>query len=147
MKLNYLTNCFAAIQRRLFSGILCLMAIAFVWQGGFLVNHAIAAPFSPMLATDMGNQVKDKAREDASSAKGFIRDAANQVEKTASQNANKIGQATDGSNSFLERKAKLDAATIQRRAEADAARTQNAVDTTKNAVERTVDNIKDAFSS
>ncbi len=48
MKQNYLMNCLVAIQRRLFSSILCLMAIAFVWQGGFSINHAIANPLNPM---------------------------------------------------------------------------------------------------
>lgn len=150
MKLNFLTEQIKPIGRWITTAIFCLSAMTFIWQGGFFHHHgtAIAAPSSVYLvATDVGKDVKDKAREDAGSAKGFIRDAANQVERTANKNANKVEDATDGSGNFLERKAKKDAATIQKRAEQDAARTQDAVDDTKNVIERTVDNIKDTFNN
>jgi uncharacterized protein YjbJ (UPF0337 family) len=94
-------------------------------------------------AKDMGDQVQGKVREDAGRAKNFIRDTADQVERTANKNAQRVGQADEGG--FFTRRARKDAGLIHKRAEEDAARTQKAVDNTKNAVQRTVDNVKDNF--
>lgn len=147
MKLNYFTQRVSILRRWIATTILCLSAIAFVWQGTFFHNTAaMASPIANLIAsTDAGNQIKDKTSEDAGRAKGFIRDVENQVKKTANKNADRVEEATDGKGNFIERKAKRDKATIERRAEEDASRTQKAVDNTKNAVERTVDNIKDAI--
>jgi hypothetical protein len=136
----------STVGRFLAKTVLCMLAIAFVWQGAFFSNTiAMANPTANLIASaDAGDQVKYKASEDAGRAKGFIRDTADKVKEAAKSNAAKVDRGTDD-GSFVERKAKSDAATIQRRAEEDAARTQKAVDNTKNAVESTVDKIKDVF--
>lgn len=128
--------------------VLCLSAIAFVWQGAFFSNsNAMAAPGASLIATaDAGDRVKEKVSEDAGRAKNFIQDTKDKVERTAKTNASKVEDATDGNGGFFERKAKRDAARIEKRAEEDAARTEKAVDNTKNAVKSTVDKIKDGFS-
>lgn len=147
MKLNYFTNQFSTVKRWVATALLCVSAIAFVWQSGFLVNTAaMAAPTTLIAAKDAGDRVQDKTSTDARRAKGFIRDTADKVEQTAKDNAARVDRATDD-NSPLERRAKKDAGRIEKRAEEDAARTQKAVDNTKNVVERTVDNIKDALSN
>ncbi|MEX0269244.1 hypothetical protein AB3R30_08875 [Leptolyngbyaceae cyanobacterium UHCC 1019] len=137
----------ARVGRWVTTAVLCVSAIAFIWQGAFSSNMAaLASPGSNLIATrDAGDQVQHKANKDAGSAKGFIEDTKNKVEQTARNNAAKVDNATDN-GSFLERKAKKDASRIQKRAEEDADLTQKAVDNTKNAVERTVDTIKDAFN-
>ena len=142
MKLNYLM----IVRRFLATTVLCVSAIAFVWQGAFFSNTAaMANPAANLIASaDAGDQVKYKTSEDAGRAKGFIRDTADKVKEAAKSNAAKVDRATDN-GSIFERKAKSDAATIQRRAEEDASRTQKAVDNTKNAVESAVDKIKDVF--
>ncbi len=149
MKLNYVTKRLSSARRWIATTLLCLSAIAFVWQGAFFSNTtAIAAPAANLLADkDVGVQIQGKASEDAGQTKNFIRDTANSLEKTAKKNAERVEDATDDNDSFVARKAKRDAARIEQRAEEDAARTQKAVDNTKNVVERTVDNIKDAFSN
>ena len=146
MKLNYVTKQLSTVKRWMATTLFCMLAIAFLWQGAFFSNtSAIADPAATLIASkDAGDQVQEKASEDAGRAKNFIQDAADKVKEAAKSNASKVDQATDN-GSFAERKAKRDAATIQKRANEDAARTQKAVDKTKNAVERTVDNIKDAF--
>lgn len=135
------------LGRFLATTLLCVSAIAFVWQGAFFSNaSAMAAPGVNLIAAaDAGDQVKEKASEDASRAKNFIQDTKDKVERTANKNASKVEDATDNNGSFVERKAKRDAATIEKRAEEDAARTEKAVDNTKNVVESAVDKIKDAF--
>lgn len=146
MKLNYFTKWLSIAGCWVATTLFCLSAIAFVWQGGFFANSvAMADPSVNLIAS--ADNVKDKASNDAGRAKGFIRDTADKVERTANKNAEKVEKATDDNGSFLERKAKKDADRIEQRAEEDASRTEKAVDKTKNAVERTVDNIKDAFSN
>jgi hypothetical protein len=147
MKLNSLTKLLSTVGRWMATTLLCLSAIALLWQGAFISNTAaMANPIVNAIASaDMGDRVQDKVSKDAGRAKNFIRDTADKVEKTASKNAAKVDNATDEGN-FAERKAKRDAARIHQRAEEDAARTEKAVDNTKKAVNRTVDNIKDAFS-
>lgn len=137
----------ATIRRWIATGLLSLMMLALIWQGAPLT--AAAANLTPnlVMAADVGNQVQRKVNEDAGSAKGFIRDTANKVERTANKNASRVEQATDEDGSYVERKAKRDRDRIEQRAEQDAARTQKAVDKTKNAVERAVDNVKDALGS
>jgi hypothetical protein len=139
----------STVVRFLATTVICVSAIAFIWQGAFFSDtSAMASPVANLIAdADIGSKVQGKTSEDAGRAKNFIRDTANKVEEAASSNASKVEDATDGSGNFIERKAKSDAATIHKRAEEDAARTQKAVDNTKNAVERTVDSIKDAFSN
>jgi hypothetical protein len=146
MKLNDLTKQISALGRGLTTALLSLAAIAFFWQGAFLLNSAaMANPTTNFIvAADMGDRVQDKASNDAGRAKGFIRDTADKVERTARKNAAKVDNATDN-GSGIGRKAQRDAGRIQERAERDAARTEKAVDNTKNAIERTVDNVKDAF--
>jgi hypothetical protein len=146
MKLNDLTKQISALGRGLTTALLSLAAIAFFWQGAFLLNSAaMANPTTNFIvAADMGDRVQDKASNDAGRAKGFIRDTADKVERTARKNAAKVDNATDN-GSGIGNKAQRDAGRIQERAERDAARTEKAVDNTKNAIERTVDNVKDAF--
>ncbi len=147
MKLNNFTKRLSAVGRWIAATVFCVAATAFVWQGAFFPNTAaMAAPFANSIAaSDAGEQVKGKASEDAGRAKNFIEDTKDKVKETAKENAGKVDRSTDG-GSFVERKAKKDAATIQKRADEDADRTQKAVDNTKNAVERAVDSIKDVFS-
>ena len=149
MKLNYLQRRFSTLGRFLATTVFFLSAIAFVWHFALFSNTVAMANPAPtsIAAADVGDRVQGKASEDAWRAKNFIRDAADQVERTANKNASRVERATDGDGSFIERKAKRDTARIERRAEEDAARTQKAVDNTKNVVERTVDSIKDAFSN
>ncbi|WP_026736424.1 hypothetical protein [Fischerella sp. PCC 9605] len=149
MKLNSLMKRLSTVGRWMATTLFCVSAIAFVWQGAFFANTAaMADPAANLIAeADLGSQIQGKTSEDAGRAKNFIRDTANQVERTANKNAERVEQATDDSGSFIERKAKRDRDRIEKRAEEDAARTQKAVDNTKNAVERTVDNIKDTFSN
>ena len=101
---------------------------------------------NPTLAIfGIGDDAKEKASEDAQHTKGFIEDVKNQVQRTASNNADKVEDVTDGSGNFLERKANRDAATIQKRAQEDAVRTKNAVDATKNAAKGAINDIKDTL--
>ncbi len=144
MKLNHFTKKVSTLGRWMTTALLCVAAIAFVWQStAFSTMSAMAAP--KLLAADLGNQVQGKVSKDAGRAKGFIQDTKERVENMADKNANRVDDADD-SGSFIERKAQRDAGRIHVRAEQDAARTQKAVDNTKNAVQRTVDNIKDAFN-
>ncbi len=148
MKSNLFTKPLSLIGRWMTTTLLCLSAIAFIWQGSFFSNTtAMANPAANLIATmDAGDRVQQKASDDAGRAKGFIEDTKDKVQQTAKNNAAKVDRATDDNGNFLERKAKKDAARIEKRAEEDADRTQQAVDNTKNAVERTVDSIKDAFN-
>lgn len=144
MKLNHFTKQVSTLGRWITTALLCVAAIAFVWQSAvFSPMSAMAAP--KLIAADLGNQAQEKVSKDAGRAKGFIEDTKERVERMADKNANRVDDADD-SGSFVERKAQRDAGRIHERAEQDAARTQKAVDNTKNAVERTVENIKDAFN-
>ncbi|WP_228057658.1 hypothetical protein [Tychonema sp. LEGE 07203] len=147
MKLNYFAKLLSTVGRWMAATVLCLGAMAFVWQGGFLSNTAaMASPaVNSIAAADIGDGMQEKASKDAGRTKNFIQDAEEKVKETAKTNAAKVDRASDNS-SFVERKAKEDAATIEKRAEEDSARTQEAVDNTKNAIERAVDSIKDAFN-
>lgn len=138
MKLNYLTKALSSLGRWLSIALLCLSAFAFGWQGFLSADHTA-------FAAGIGDSVKEKVSEDTGRTKGFIRDTADKVERTASKNAERVDRSTDGGN-FVERKARRDAARIHQRAEQDAARTERAVDNTKNAVKGTVENIKKTFS-
>lgn len=142
MKSTYLTSKLVSIGRWVATAVLCLS----VTFGFFGNNIAIAANQNPtLIASNMAGEAKDKAREDAQNTKGFIENVKDQVQRTASNNADRVEDATDGSGNFLERKANTDAVTIQKRAEEDASRTKNAVDATKNAVKGAINNIKDTF--
>ncbi|MEK0182954.1 MAG: hypothetical protein EAZ78_26145 [Oscillatoriales cyanobacterium] len=51
MNLNYLTKRFSTARRWMAATVLCLSAIAFVWQGAFFSNtSAMAAPFASSIA-------------------------------------------------------------------------------------------------
>ncbi|MBW4580204.1 MAG: hypothetical protein KME42_11595 [Tildeniella nuda ZEHNDER 1965/U140] len=148
MQLNYFAKRLSAIGRWLTTALLCVSAIAFVWQGSFVSNvTAMAAPATNLIAAaDAGSEVQGKASKDAGRTKGFVRDTTDKLKQTARTNAAKVDRATDN-DSPIGRKAKKDAARIERKADKDSARTQTAIDKTKNAVESAVDNIKDAFGN
>lgn len=148
MKLNFSAKQRSIVGRWLTTALLCVSAIAFVWQGAFPSSTtAMAAPTANLIATaDAGSEIQGKASKDAGRAKGFVRDTTDKLKETAKTNAAKVDRATDD-GSAIGRKAKKDAVRIERKAENDSARTQNAIDKTKNAVERTVDSIKDAFGN
>ncbi|MBM0742974.1 hypothetical protein JOY44_15400 [Phormidium sp. CLA17] len=148
MQLNLLTKQLSSAARWITTTVLCVSAIAFIWQGAFSSNMtAMANPNTSLIAAmDAGDKVQEKASKDAGRAKGFIEDTKDKVKQTAKNNAAKVDRATDANDNVFERKAKKDASFIEKRAEEDADRTQKAVDNTKNAVERTVDSIKDAFN-
>ena len=119
MKSTFLNSKVAKIGRFFAIAMFCLSATF----GFFSNNIAIAANNNPTLAAfGMGSNVKEKASEDAQNTKGFIEDVKNQVQRTASNNADRVENATDGSGNFLERKANRDAVKIQERAQEDAAR-------------------------
>ncbi|MBW4490702.1 MAG: hypothetical protein KME12_23255 [Trichocoleus desertorum ATA4-8-CV12] len=141
MKLNYLVRQLSTVGRLMTTTLLCVLAIAFAWQGAFFSNpSAIAAPTTTLIATsDVGDQVKKEN-------KGFVRDAAEKVKETANKNASRVEDSTDGTANPIQRKAQRDVARIEKRADEDAARTQEAIDHNVNAFERAVDSIKDAFS-
>ena len=145
MKLNYFTNRFSTVGRRIVTTLLCLSAIAFVWQGAFFSNTAALANPATLIAADVGDQVKGAADEVRGRSKDLIQDTKNKVEKTANKNAAKVDEADD-EGTGVERKAKRDKDRIEQRAEEDANRTEKAVDNSMNAVKGVVDNIKDAFS-
>jgi ElaB/YqjD/DUF883 family membrane-anchored ribosome-binding protein len=149
VKLNYFMKRLSIAGRWMATTMLCLSALAFLWQGAFFSNTAaMAAPAANLvLAADVGDQVQEKASEDAGRAKNFIEDTKDKVKETANKNAARVDQATDENDSFVERKAKRDRDRIEQRADEDAARTEKAVDNTKNAVEGIVDSIKDVFSN
>lgn len=121
MKLNYLMKGLSTLGRWMATTLFCVLAIAFVWQGGFFSNTTAMADCGVNLiaSADAGDRVQDKASEDAGRAKNFIEDTKERVERTANKNASKVDQATDN-GSFIERKAKKDAARIEKRAEEDA---------------------------
>lgn len=148
MKLNYFTKRLSIAGRWIATSLLCVSAIAFVWQGAFFSNTAaMAAPDANLIASaGTSDQVKGKASVDAGRAKNFIEDTKDKVKETANKNADRVEQATDENDSFVERKAKRDRDRIEQRADEDAARTEKAVDNAKNAVESVVDNIKDVFN-
>lgn len=146
MKSSFLNQGFQVAKRLIASTLACLAIATLVWQGNFLVdNSAIALPQQVILAASNLDKAQNKAQNDAESTKGFVRDVKNKVQETARKNADRVDDATDGSN-FLERKAQRDAGRVQQRAEQDAARTQEAIDDTKNVFERAVDGVKDAFT-
>lgn len=146
MKQNYLTKQLSSLGRWIATTVFCVSAIAFFWQGGFVLNNAaMASPDSTLIAADLGDKVQEKTSKDAGRAKNFIDDTKDKVKDAAKSNASKVDEATDV-GSPIGRKAKEDAATIQRRAEEDASRTKEAVDNTKNVVKDAVDSIKDVFS-
>jgi uncharacterized protein YjbJ (UPF0337 family) len=147
MQQNYIMKRLSIVGRWIATTVFCLAAIAFVWQGTFFSNAAIAAPAANSIASaGTSDQVKGKVSEDTGRAKNFIEDTKDKVKQTANKNADRVEQATDDNSSFVERKAKRDRDRIEKRADEDAARTEKAVDNTKNAVQSAVDNIKDAFS-
>lgn len=140
MNLQFFTSRIVKIGRFLAIAMFCLFATF-----GFTNNIAMAANYPTLAAFGLGGDAKEKASEDAQNTKGFIDDVKNQVQRTASNNADRVENATDGSGNFLERKANRDAVTIQKRAQEDAARTKNAVDATKNAAKGAINNIKDTL--
>ena len=140
MNLQFLTSRVAKIGRFLAIAMFCLFATF-----GFSSNIAMAANNPTLAIFGMGGEAKEKASEDAQNTKGFIDDVKNQVQRTASNNADRVEDATDGSGNFLERKANRDAVRIQKRAQEDAARTKNAVDATKNAAKGAINDIKDTL--
>jgi hypothetical protein len=146
MKLNNFAKQISALSRGFSIGLLGILATVFFWQNAFFFNSvAIAAPFTRFIvAADMGDRVQDKTSNDAGRAKGFIRETADKVERTAKKNAERVDNATDG-DSVLGERAREDAGRIRQNAERDSARTQKAVDKTKNAIEKTVENVKDAL--
>ena len=140
MNLQFLTPRVVKIGRFLAIAMFCLFATF-----GFSNNIAMAANNPTLAIFGIGADAKEKASEDAQNTKGFIDDVKNQVQRTASNNADKVEDVTDGSGNFLERKANRDAATIQKRAQEDAVRTKNAVDATKNAAKGAINDIKDTL--
>ncbi len=139
MKLNHLVKQLSTVGRWMTTTLLCVLAMAFAWQGVFFNTSAIAAPTKNLIATsDVGDQVKKEN-------KSFVQDAAEKVKETANKNASRVEDATDGSANPAQRKAQRDVARIEKRADEDASRTQKAIDNNVNAVERAVESIKDAF--
>lgn len=146
MKLNHLTKGLTRVGRFLATTMFCVLAIAFVWQGAFFSNTAaMANPAVNLIASgDLGDEVKDKAREGFEKSRNFIDDTKDSLKNTANKNADKV-QAQSNDKDVVG-KANRDAGRIEERAESHAAKTKEAVDKTENVVERAIDNIKDAFT-
>jgi hypothetical protein len=126
------------------NSLLCLVAIALMWQSTFFLNtSAMAAPAT--LIANAADKIQDAADDVRARSKDIIQDSKNSVEKTANKNASKVDQADD-EGTVVEGKAKRDRDRIEKRAEEDAARTEKAVDDSMNTVKGVVENIKDAFS-
>ena len=147
MKLNDLTKGLTRVGRFLATSMLCVSAIAFVWQGAFFSNTAaMANPAVNLIASgDLGDQVKDKASEGFEKSRNFIDDTKKSLKNTANKNADKVEAQSNDKD--VVGKANRDAARIEERAENHAAKTKEAVDKTENVVERAIDNIKDAFTN
>ncbi len=144
MKLNFWIKRILAGGRWMADALLCLAAIAFVWQGGFFLDtNAMATP-ATLIAANVGDQIQEAADDVRVRSKELIRDTQDKVEKTANKNAAKVDEADD-KGSFVERKAQRDKDRIEQRAEEDATRTEKAVDKSMDAVKGVVENIKDAF--
>ena len=128
--------------------LLCVCAIAFVWQGAFFSNTAAMAnpAVNLIAAADLGDQVKEKANEGFEGSRKFVEDTKDSLKKTANKNADKVDRATDN-GSVVERKAERDRDRIEQRADDHAAKTEKAIDNTQNFVESTIDKIKDVFSN
>jgi methyl-accepting chemotaxis protein len=146
MKLNYLTKGLMRVGHFVTTTILCVSAIAFVWQGAFFSNTAaMANPAVNLIASgDLGAQAKEKASEGFEKSRNFIDDTKESLKKTANKNADKVEGSTDDNG--VVGKANRDAARIEERADEHAAKTKEAVDNTENFVERAIDNIKETFS-
>jgi hypothetical protein len=145
VKLNYFVKQFSTVGRWMLTSLFCVVALAFVWQGGFSSNlSAMASPTSYLVAADLGDQIKGAADDVRAGSKDLIRDTESKVKKTANKNAAKVDRADDDGG-VAETKAKRDKARIEKRAGEDASRTETAVDKSMNAVKGAVDNIKDAF--
>ena len=126
--------------------LVCVAAIAFVWQGGFFSNTTALVDSMPQLiATSGADQIKGAADKVTETSKNIIRGTEDKVKEAANSNAAKVDQA-DEDGGTAERKAKRDKNRIERRASEDAARTEKRAEKSMNAVKDAVDNIKDAFS-
>ena len=143
MKLNYCVKRIL-VRRWTANALLCLVAIALVSQGAFFSQPTAMAAPAPVIAADVGDQIKGAADEVRARSKDLIRDTQDKVEKTANKNAAKVDQADD-EGSVVERKALRDRDRIEKRASEDADRTEKAVDNSMDAVKGAVEKIKDAF--
>jgi len=145
VKLNYFMKRLSTVGRWMATTLVCVAAIAFVWQGGFFSNTTAVADSTPQLiATSGADQIKGAADKVTEGSKKIIRGTENKVKETANTNAAKVDQADDGG--IAERKATRDKNRIERRAEEDADRTEKRAEKSMGAVKDAVDNIKDAFS-
>lgn len=146
MKLNYFMKRLSALGQCLATTLVCVAALAFVWQGAFFSNTKALADSTPQLiATSGADQIKGAADKVTEGSKKIIRGTENKVKETANTNAAKVDQADDDGG-IAERKATRDKNRIERRAEEDAARTEKRAEKSMDAVKHAVDNIKDAFS-
>jgi hypothetical protein len=146
VKLNYFMKRLSTVGQRLATTLVCVAAIALVWQGAFFSNTKALADSTPQLiATSGADQIKEAADKVSEGSKKIIRGTENKVKETANTNAAKVDQADDDGG-IAESKAMRDKNRIERRAEEDADRTEKRAEKSMDAVKNAVDNIKDAFS-
>lgn len=146
MKLNYFMKRLSTVGRWLATTLVCVAAIALVWQGAFFSNTTALADSMPQLvATSGADQIKGAADKVTEASKKVIRGTEDKVKETANTNAAKVDQA-DADGGIAERKATRDKNRIERKAEEDADRTEKRAEKSMDAVKNVVDNIKDAFS-
>ena len=146
MKLNYFMKRLSTVVQCLATTLVCVAAIAVVWQGAFFSNTTALADSMPQLiATSGADQIKEAADKVTEGSKKIIRGTEDKVKETANTNAAKV-DAADEDGGIAESKAMRDKNRIERRAEEDADRTEKAAEKSMNAVKNVVDNIKDAFS-
>lgn len=146
MKLNYFRKRLSTVRQCLATTLVCVAAIALVWQGGFFSNTKALADSTPQLiATSGAEQIKGAADKVTEVSKKIIRGTEDKVKETANTNAAKV-DAADDDGGIAERKATRDKNRIERKASEDAARTEKRAEKSMDAVKDAVDNIKDAFS-
>jgi hypothetical protein len=146
VKQNYFMQRLSTAGRWMATTFLCVAAIAFVWQGAFFSNTTALADSTPqLLATSVGDQIKEAADNVTEGSKNIIRGTEDKVKETARKNAAKVDRA-DKDGGMAERKAKRDKNRIERKAEKDAARTEKAAKKSMNAVKGAVDKVEGALS-
>ena len=145
MKLNHFIKRLSTVGIWLTTTLVCVAAVALVWQGtSFSDTTALAAPVPQLIAADTGDQIKRAADKVTEGSKNIIRGTEDKVKEAANSNAAKVDRA-DEDGGIAETKAIRDKNRIEKRAGEDADRTEKAAEKSMGAVKNAVDKIKDVF--
>lgn len=128
---------FSSIKRWVATGLLSLLAIAFVWQGSLITDNVALA--------DTADKVENKVGQGLENSKDFVDNVKQSVKQSASKSESRVDESTDGDDGLIENKADKDAARIKSKADSDAASTKDAIDKTGNVIEDAIDGIKNVF--